>query len=110
MGYLSTPSWARAATRFPVRRLLRAHRRCLAFSFMDSSSQSTDDLRRSLAAEQRVTADRPGDNPEVMEQTIQELHVHRIELEMQNRALREAQSEFEFAMQRYADLYDHLPI
>jgi signal transduction histidine kinase len=42
--------------------------------------------------------------------TVQELQVHRCELEMQNRTLREMQIEIEHSLQRYADLYDHLPL
>jgi signal transduction histidine kinase len=41
---------------------------------------------------------------------LQSLQVHEIELEMQNRALREMQSELEHSVQRYADLYDNLPL
>jgi len=41
---------------------------------------------------------------------VHALQVHRIELEMQNRALRETQAELEQAVRRYSDLYDHLPI
>ena len=41
---------------------------------------------------------------------VQELQVHRIQLEMQNRALRDTQAELECAVQRYADLYDNLPL
>jgi PAS domain S-box-containing protein len=44
------------------------------------------------------------------QQAFEELQVHRIELEMQNRALRETQAELEHAVQRYADLYDNLPL
>lgn len=45
-----------------------------------------------------------------LQATLQELQAHRIELEMQNRALREIQSELEHAVQRYSDLYDNLPL
>lgn len=39
-----------------------------------------------------------------------DLEVHQIELEMQNRELREAQRELEISRDRYADLYDFAPI
>jgi two-component system sensor kinase FixL len=39
-----------------------------------------------------------------------ELEVHQIELEMQNRALREAEHELEASRDRYVDLYDFAPV
>ena len=47
---------------------------------------------------------------DALEQTMQELDVYRMGVEMQSRALQEAQAEIEYAMRRYADLYDHLPV
>lgn len=56
----------------------------------------------------------PGESPtetlDRLQATLHELQVHRVELEMQKCALRNAQGELERAIQRYADLYDHLPI
>ncbi len=44
------------------------------------------------------------------ERLIHDLHVHQIELEMQNVELRQAQERLEEARERYADLYDFAPV
>jgi PAS domain S-box-containing protein len=44
------------------------------------------------------------------ERLIQDLQVHQIELEMQNRELQQAQERIEEARERYADLYDFAPV
>src|SRR6516165_10582742 len=49
-------------------------------------------------------------SPKQMQAVIHELHVHQIELEMQNEQLRVAQEEIESARERYAGLYDFAPI
>lgn len=74
---------------------------------MDLSGLSTEQLSSLAALSRELPPD--GSSTEVREK-VQELQVHRVELEMQNRALRETQGELERALQRYADLYDHLPI
>ncbi len=54
----------------------------------------------------------PGDgasNDEALH-LAQELQVHQVELEMQNRELRDAQERLEASHARYADLYDSAPI
>ena len=68
-----------------------------------SDEQLAENLRDLTAAEAAVAVDR-------LQELVHELQVHRVELEMQNRALQEAQAELEHSVQRYADLYDHLPI
>ncbi len=45
-----------------------------------------------------------------LEKLVVDLQLHQIELEMQNRSLREAQSELEVTRSRYADLYHHAPV
>lgn len=46
------------------------------------------------------------DTPRILE----DLQIHQIELELQNRELREAQQQLEQARDRYADLYDFAPV
>ena len=49
-------------------------------------------------------------SPEEIRQTLHELHVHQIELEVQNEELRRAQEELTTARTRYFDLYDLAPV
>ena len=49
-------------------------------------------------------------SPEEIRKTIHELHVHQIELEMQNEELRRVQAELDAARSRYFDLYDLAPV
>ena len=47
---------------------------------------------------------------EQSDRLIHELRVHQIELEVQNRALREAQEELESSRERYIELFDDAPL
>jgi K+-sensing histidine kinase KdpD len=69
---------------------------------------SNEELDQNLRALQQ----KPQDMAEVdrLQQLLQELQVHQIELEMHNRALRDSQVELEASVNRYADLYENLPI
>ena len=49
-------------------------------------------------------------SPETAQHVIHELHVHQIELEMQNEELRRAQGELEASRARYFDLYALAPV
>jgi PAS domain S-box-containing protein len=76
---------------------------------MDLRTYSNQELAQTLRELQRPseTVEQRADR---LEDLVQELQVHRIELEMQNRALQETQAELELAVRRFADLYDHLPL
>lgn len=50
------------------------------------------------------------DLPDERERLIHDLEVHQVELQAQNRELREAQQQLEQSRARYADLYDFAPI
>src|SRR5687767_7912510 len=76
----------------------------------DFDRMSKDELIREL---KKLEAGRPsaeGADASSRERLIHELHVHQVELEMQNRELREAQEHLEASRARYADLYDFAPV
>lgn len=72
---------------------------------------SKEELIRELqlheAATARLAASAGGTDREAL---LHNLQVHQVELEMQNRELREAQERLEMVSARYADLYDCAPV
>src|SRR3954452_10360716 len=64
-----------------------------------------------IAALRAVEANPPGDGDALERATIiQDLEAHQIELEMQNRELRETEAQLERSVRRYVDLYDFAPV
>jgi len=71
------------------------------------------DMLRNRAEKQLKALEMAAENamsPEEMRQTLHELRVHQIELEMQNEELRRTQAELEAMRTKYFDLYDLAPI
>lgn len=76
---------------------------------MPAFARLTDEeLKAQLRKLQKHT---PGSGRSIQQKELQhDLQVHQIELEMQNRELRDAQLELRTAHDRYADLYDFAPV
>jgi PAS domain S-box-containing protein len=72
-----------------------------------SKEELIRELEKLETAERRFAA-KAGDADR--ERLIHDLHVHQVQLEMQNRELREAQERLEEATSRYSDLYDFAPV
>jgi len=81
----------------------------------ESATPRDADLRRQAEAVAREMAALSPDNlaslsPGERLETLLELRVHQVELEMQNEELRRAQAELDAARARYFDLYDLAPV
>lgn len=71
--------------------------------------QDFNQLRKT--AEAKLVSDLPPELPvRSAEELLHELHVHQIELEMQNESLRQSHIEMEKSRDRYVDLYDFSPV
>jgi PAS domain S-box-containing protein len=69
--------------------------------------------RRRLAEERLKDLERESRTPKIetdAQRTIHELHVHQIELEMQNIELLNSRNEMETLLKKYTDLYDFSPV
>lgn len=80
-----------------------------------TSATSGQILRRRAEEIPRAHAPPSREEPELMSieatrSMLHELHVHQIELEMQNEELRRAQVELDHERARYIDLYDQAPV
>ena len=77
----------------------------------DLAAMSQEELIRELQLHEEATARLAASAGEAdREVLLHNLQVHQVELEMQNRELREAQERLEAVSARYADLYDFAPV
>ena len=79
------------------------------------AKRSPSELRQQAEAKARTQSSLTEEaiaslTPAEIEQTLHELKVHQIELEMQNEALQQAQMALETSRDRYFDLYDLAPV
>ncbi|BBE50725.1 putative signaling protein [Ferriphaselus amnicola] len=74
-----------------------------------SNEQAAKELR-AAAESQLALAAVPELSPTSTDALLHELHVHQIELEMQNEALQQAQVVMEESRDRYVDLYEFAPL
>ena len=82
---------------------------------MTSSALTPDAFRRRaevLAWQEKSPPDGPGEagGPDALAQTLYELRVHQIELEMQNEDLRQFRLDLDASRDRYFDFYDMAPV
>lgn len=70
-----------------------------------------EDSIRSMSSKESWAAERlEAEAPEEVRQTLHELRVHQVELELQNEELRQTQAELETIRERYFDLFDMAPV
>lgn len=73
----------------------------------DYKHMTKAELHAALNSIESNAPDRPDDE---LRKAVYELQIYQIELEMQNRQLREAQEQLHGAVARYSDLYDFSPV
>lgn len=73
---------------------------------MDTSQHLTDLRRKAEEQLAVVMSSLPEKSPEDMQALVHDLHVHQIELTLQNEELRRIQTELEVSRMQYADLYN----
>ncbi len=66
--------------------------------------------REELVAELRTLSEKEKNESDEKDRIVHDLRVHQVELELQNRQLREAQSALEESRARFEELYDFAPI
>lgn len=76
----------------------------------DSESMEVFAALRAYAEQELSNHSAPMINQLPVDQLVEELQIHQIELEMQNESLRQAQAELEQSRDRYRDLYEYSPI
>jgi len=76
----------------------------------DYGQMTRSELIQQLEMAQSDGRDEAGGELRETRRLVEDLRVHQIELELQNRQLREAQQDLEESRARYADLYDFAPI
>lgn len=79
---------------------------------MTTEAKSRQDELRARAEARLAAAAKPVENLSMdqIKDLIHEYEVHRIELEIQNEELREAQKQLQAARDRFAELYDNAPV